>query len=193
MNEQVENLGLRIKPRLMVAIGHHVKNISENPHVVLGIKQISNLFIGIDIVQDILQKIQPQVTVGTKLMPERPHHTVKNDIKVRLVKRVQEAEVELDERLEKGKEVGADLWERVEVSGNERETAGEDHLQQIGQEIRVNNNTQLLQHNSKQRDKLLLFRLRNTVLKILQQGPQWQHNGIQYIRARLAIQVVALF
>lgn len=60
-----------------------------------------------------------------------------------LVQGVEEAKVEFDEGFEKGEEVGADLWEGVEVSSNQGQAAGEDHLQEVGQEVRVNDDAQL--------------------------------------------------
>lgn len=75
-------------------------------------------------------------------MSERPDDTVKNCVKMWLVQRVQKTKVELNQGLEEGEEIGSDLWEGVEVCGDERQTAGEDHFKQIGQEVRVNDNTE---------------------------------------------------
>lgn len=55
MNEEVEDFGLGIKPRLVVSISHHIKNVSEYPHMILGIKQVGNLFIGVDVIEDIFE------------------------------------------------------------------------------------------------------------------------------------------
>ncbi len=62
-------------------------------------------------------------------MPKGPDHTVQNGIEMGLVKGVQKAEVELDEWFEEGEEVGADLREGVEISGDERKAAGKDHFE----------------------------------------------------------------
>jgi hypothetical protein len=112
--------------------------------MVLRIEQVRNLLIGIDIVQYLLQEVQAQVAVRAQFVTEGPHDTVEDDVEVGFIQRVEKAEVEFDEGFEKGEEVCADLWKGVEVGGDEGEAAGEDHFQEVGQEVGVNDNAQLL-------------------------------------------------
>lgn len=86
--------------------------------MIFGIKHVGNGFILVDIIQDILQQVQSQITVGAELVSEWPYHTIQDGIEVGLVEGVEEAEVELDQWFQKGEEVSADLWEGVEVGGD---------------------------------------------------------------------------
>lgn len=60
----------------MEAVGHYIEDISQDFHVIARVKSIGNLVIFVDIQQDFLEKIEPQVTVSAEFMPERPDDAI---------------------------------------------------------------------------------------------------------------------
>ena len=52
----------------MEAIGHYIKDVSKNLHVITRIEDIGNLAVLIDVQQHFLKKLKTKITVGAKLM-----------------------------------------------------------------------------------------------------------------------------
>ena len=64
MNKEVEDFGLGVKSWLVVTVSHHVQNISENAHVVFGVEQVGDLLVFVNIVENVFQQVQTQITVS---------------------------------------------------------------------------------------------------------------------------------
>ena len=155
----------------MESVSHHVHDVGENPQMVLRVKRIHNVTIFVDVGEDFLEQIEPQVSVCAQLVPQRPYDAVQNYVKAIFFEGIEHSEVVFDQGLEESEKVRPNLGERVKVSGDQRKTGPEDHVQQVGQKIRRQHKPQLLQNNSEESHKLLLFGLGHAGLKILEQIP----------------------
>lgn len=103
----------------MKAICHDWQYFGEHLQVVLGIESIHDELLSVDTYQHLLQQIQTQITVVGELVAEGPDNTVEDGCEVGLFERVEHVEVVLNEGFQEEEEVCADLWEGVEVSGDE--------------------------------------------------------------------------
>ena len=135
LNQKVKDFALGLQPRFMEPVSHHIQDICQQSQMIFGVKSVHDSRIFVDIDQHLFQQIQSQITVSAKLVPEGPNDAVEDCVESAFIKGVKNVEVVFYQGLQETKEIGAYFGEGVKVSGDERQTGAENHIEQIREEI----------------------------------------------------------
>ena len=71
-----EYFDLRLQTWFMETISHHIQYFRKNSHMILWVEFIGDWLIGVNVSKNFLEKVQTQICVGAKFVPQRPYYAI---------------------------------------------------------------------------------------------------------------------